>query len=238
MSNHDQGSGRGRTISREEARDRIYDFLAREGCRHSKETVVRKLEYTGVTQHPNLGDLFMFESPYGEFWLSAARGNLVTFNAPPRLKVDEAGEMIREFLGRHVPEFGRRNFRQTDSYMEEPYWKEEYLEKPGRGEHSIFQNWISVAIDVESGQIHNFNYSDLRHIRYVPPKIGEEEARKAVMERYPEGEILELELMEHTSDGGVTWVTMWNALIRPSQDEDATNRIISIDADTGGDIPL
>lgn len=238
MSNHDNGSGSGGAISREEARDKIYNFLTQEGCRHSKDTIIKSLDYTGINEHPNLGDLFMYDSPYGEFWVSAKRGNLVTFNAPPRLEIDEAGKLIREFLCRNIPEFEQRNFQLTDSYVEEPFWKEEYVEKPKGKEYSIFQNWISVAIDMESGNIHNFNYTDLRHIRYIPPRIDEKKARELILRKYTGGEIVELELMEHNSDGGVTWITIWNALVSPRREEDVPDEIVSINADTGEEVPL
>jgi hypothetical protein len=237
MSNQDDGSGSGSAVSREEARDKIYTFLAREGCRHSKDTVIKNLDYTGINEHPDLGDLFMYDSPYGEFRVSARRGNVMMFNAPPRLNVEGAGELIREFLCRHIPEFEQRNFRLTDSYMEGSFWNEEYIEKPEEG-HSIFQNWISISIDMESRNIHNFSYTDLRHIRYVPPRIDEKKARELILQKYSDGEILELELMEHTDDGGMTWVTIWNALVSPLREKDVPDEIISINADTGEEVPL
>ncbi|MFO7916309.1 MAG: hypothetical protein R6U43_11555 [Candidatus Krumholzibacteriales bacterium] len=238
--NDEKTRGReGHGITEQEARTLVYQFLKREGDPNTRDYIESHLEMTGVREHPNLGEIFTFEGEPGEFWVSRGRGTVVKYNAPPAFTITEAEDFSRKFIPRHIPDFGSRNFKLESSGADGQFWREEWREYPqGENEVAIFPNWISVTVSLERRAIHNFNYSDLRRIRYKQPGIDEGKARRIIMERFPEGEIVEIELVEHTADGGRTWVTIWNAVVRPGEEEDLPHEIISIDADTGKDVPL
>lgn len=238
--NEMKGSGQGKGgITEQQARSLIYQFLKREGVPNTREDIESHLEMTGIREHPNLGELYTYDGEMGEFWVSRGRGTVVKYNAPAAFTITEAEEFSREFVLRHIPDFGSRNFRLENSEADGQFWREEWREyRSGEKEVSIFPNWISVTVNLERRSIHNFSFSDLRRIRYNQPAISEEKVRVMIMERFPEGKILELELIEHTADGGRTWVTIWNALVNPSAEEEVPAEIISIDADTGRDVPL
>ncbi len=239
MNNENKGGKRGHGITEEQARNLIYDFLKKEGNPNTKDYIVSHLETAGIKDHPNLGELYMFIGELGEFWVSRHRGNVVNYNSPLRFTVTEAENFTVKFISRHVPDFDNRNFKRINSEADDQFWKEEWREEPkGEGEKSIFPNWISISINLEKRAVQNFSFSDLRRIRYKEPAINEQKAREIIMERFPEGAILELELVEHTSDGGVTWITIWNAFVRPHDEEDVPHEIISINADTGEEVPL
>jgi hypothetical protein len=229
----------GQAVTEEQARDRIYEFLKKEGNPNTKDHIISCLESAGIKEHPNLGKLYMFTGALGEFWVSARRGMVINHNSPPAFTITEAKEYAGRFLRDHVPEFEKRNFIRVYEEADGIYWKEEWEEEPASSsEKSIFQNWITITVNLERRMIHNFNFSDLRRVRFTEPKIKEEEARAMIQQRFPEGEIIDLDLMEHTSDGGVTWITIWNAVVKPDDDEDTPNRIITINADTGENVPL
>jgi len=239
MNNENQGDARSTGITEDQARDRIYDFLKKEGNPKTKDYIMSNLETAGIKNHPNLGKLYMFNGELGEFWVSCQRGNVINYNSPQGFTITEAEDFTVKFIGMHVPDFDNRNFKRINSEADDHFWKEEWKEEPkGEKEKSVFPNWISININLEKRAVQNFNFSDLRRIRYTDPVIGEREAREIIKERFPEGTIMELELEEHTTDGGVTWTTIWNALVKPYDEEDVPDEIISIDADTGKEVPL
>lgn len=239
MNNENEGDGSGSGITEDQARNLIYDFLKKEGNPNTKDYIVSHLETAGIKDHPNLGKLHMFVGELGEFWVSRQRGNVVNYNSPLRLTITEAENFAVKFISRHVPDFDNRNFKLINSEADDQFWKEEWREEPkGEREKSIFPNWISITINLEKRAVQNFNFSDLRRIRYTDPAIDEKKAREIIMERFPMGAIMELELVEHTVDGGVTWVTIWNSFVKPDDKEDVQHEIISIDADTGEEVPL
>ncbi|MBD3179362.1 MAG: hypothetical protein GF417_07010 [Candidatus Latescibacteria bacterium] len=230
-----KGSG----ITEQQARKLIYDFLKMEGDPNTRDYIEANLELTGMREHPNLGQLYSFDGELGEFWVSRERGKVVKYNGPPALTAAEAEDFAGRFIRRHIPDFESRNFRMESSEADGQFWREEWREYPqGKNEISIFPNWISISVNLEKRAVHNFSFSDLRRIRYNQPGIDEEKARRKVMEKFPDGKILEIELLEHTSDGGQNWVTIWNVVVSPGDDEDEPNEIISIDADTGTEVPL
>mgnify|MGYP006284212031 CR=1 FL=1 len=229
----------GHGITEQEARTLVYQFLKKEGDPNTRDYIESHLEMTGIREHPNLGEIYTFEGESGEFWVSRGRGTVIKYNAPTAFTVTEAEDYSKKFIRRHIKDFESRNFKLENSEADGQFWREEYREYPqGENEVAIFPNWISVTVSLERRAIHNFSYSDLRRIRYKQPGIDEKEARRIIMERFPEGEILEIELVEHTADGGRTWVTIWNALVSPDKGEELPDEIISIDADTGKDVPL
>jgi len=239
MNEENNGGRKGHGISEEQARKLIYQFLKKEGNPNTRDYIESHLEISGIRKHPNLGEYYVLEGEPGEFWVSRARGNVIKYNAPPALTVTEAEGFSRAFISRHIPDFESRNFRLESSEAEGGLWREEWREYPaGKNEVSIFPNWISVTVSLEKRSIQNFNYSDLRRIRYNQPGVDEQEARRTIMDRFPEGEILELELIEHTGDGGQSWVTVWNVLVKPYREEETPDEIILIDADTGREVPL
>lgn len=215
----------------DELRDSIYTFLQREGEERSRNEVFDLLEGPRAKKHPNLGALYVFDGSLGEFWVSG-RGNVVTYNAPDRMSVQEAQEYVKECLDRHVESFNDRNYELKDSNFSDPIWMEEWKEKPAEDEVSIFENWATVQVNVETHKLHYFNRSDLRRVRTTEPSIAEETARKEILKRNPEHEIDRLRLTEHTADGGKTWRTIWYAVLQP-EDVEAPQKPYSLDADTG-----
>jgi len=238
MDNNDNQSF-GNGISEDIAKDKVYEFLKKEGVSHPKDYVVANLESSGTKNHPNLGELLIFTGSLGEFWVTANRGNVITFNAPSGFTITEAEKYIGEYLGKHIPEFGLRSFVKIEAKAEGQLWIEEWREEPKDAkEKSIFPNWISISVNLVKRSVNNFNYSDLRRTRFTDPAINEASARTKILQRFPDGEILEIELMEHTGDGGLTWITIWNAVVQPYDDPDDPNELISINADTGENVPL
>jgi hypothetical protein len=239
MSEENNSGHKGQGITEQQARALIYQFLKKEGDPNTRDFIESHLEMSGIREHPNLGQLYSFDGELGEFWVSRGRGTVVKYNAPPAFEVSDAEEFSRRFIRRHLPDFESRNFRLEGSEGDGQFWREEWREYPrGEKEVSIFPNWISITVSLEKRGAHNFSFSDLRRIRYNQPGIDEQKARGIIMERYPEGEILELELIEHTTDGGQSWITIWNALVSPGEGENIPDEIISIDADTGEEVPL
>lgn len=226
-------------ISEDIAKDKVYEFLKKEGNPGAKDQIIASLESGGTKTHPNLGEYYIFTGAMGEFWVSAAGGNVITYNAPPRFSITEAEDFVKRFFSSHVPEFSSRNFVQISSEAEDIFWKEEWREEPQNDrEKSIFPNWIVITINLEKRSVNNFNFSDLRRIRFTEPTLNEAKARQKIRQRFPDGKILEIELMEHTSDGGRTWITIWNAIVQPYDDPEDPHEIITINADTGENVPL
>lgn len=223
------------------AKTRVYEFLKAEGESRTRDEVFDLLLGPDSITHPNLGPIFKFTGSLGEFWVSADRFTVINYNRPGPLKISEAKQVVKAFLANHIQNFEQRNFVQVDSYVEDPLWKEEWREKSQPpNELAIFENWVSIAVHLEARQVKNFNCSDLRHVRTLPPKVTETEVRQELLGEFPEGTIEELRLMEHTGDGGKTWVTIWHAVVQPvgDGDDDAPPRqIISVNADTGERVP-
>jgi hypothetical protein len=220
------------------ARNRICDFLRAEGESRPREEVLGLLEGPVAKVHPNLGPLLVFTGALGEFWVSADGGHVITYSAPRRFTPTEAQEYAAAFLRRNIEDFEKRNYEQVHAEMDDPFWKEEWIERPRHpDEVSIFQNWALIQVNLDARKAHYFNASNLRLSRTAEPAMDEAAARKRILERFPEGIILELELLEHTTDGGVTTITIWQATVNPDGDPDTPRKLLSIDADTGEIVP-
>jgi hypothetical protein len=225
-------------ISDSDARKRIYEFLKSTGETRPEEEILPKLQASAPKQHPNLGHLYVYKGPFGEFWVSCNNGDIITYSVPNRFTATEAQEYAKAFLNEQIEDFDKRNFVQVDAEMDDPLWEEEWIEKPQRPkEVSIFQNWAVIQVHLDTRRVHYFNASNLRLVRTTQPKINEQTARQIILRQFPEGEILELELMEHTTDGGKSVITIWNASIKPDDEEDTPMELLSINADTGDVVP-
>ena len=220
------------------AQERIYEFLRTEGEARSKEEVVALFEGPTSKEHPNLGSLHVYTGPLGEFWVSANSGDVIAYSAPKRFTPTEAQEYARAFLCRHIEDFEKRNYERVDAEMDDPFWKEEWIERlRPPGEVSIFQNWAVLYVNLDTRKVHYFNASNLRLVRRTQPKLDESAARRLILEHYPEGMFLDLELIEHTTDGGKSVITIWSATLKPDSDPDSPMTIYSINADTGEVVP-
>lgn len=216
----------------------VYDFLLKEGETRSEEDIFPLLEGPSTKRHPNLGQLLIYGGPLGEFWVCAATGKLFSFSAPERFSAPEAQEYAKGFLRRHVNDFESRNFKQIRAEMDDPFWEEEWVEEPRSSEEvSIFKNWIVLSVNLDTRRIHYFNSSDLRLVRSERVLINKQEAEKIIMENFPEGRIEELDLMEHTTNGGQTVITIWTATVNPDGDPESPLKIFSLNADTGEVVP-
>jgi len=219
-------------------RAKIGEFLKKAGKLRDQKEVLAGLTGPAPKTHPNLGPLEVFKGPDGEFWVSKASGEIVTFSPPKRFTATEAQQYAKAFLERHVPDFAKRNFQQVSAEMQDPLWKEEWVEKPRPPkEVSVFPNWAVIQVNLDTRSVHYWNASNIRLVRTAPPKIDQEGAKKVIRGGFPEAEILKLELMEHTTDGGKTSVTIWNASFRPAADKDSPVKLLSINADTGKVVP-
>lgn len=217
-------------------KESIYAFLQKEGEMREREWVIEKLEGPTTNQHPNLGLLCVYKGVLGEFWVST-RNNVVNFSAPEAMSVKEAQAYVSEFLARHIEDFHDRNFIQEDAERSDRLWKESWIEEPTDDEISIFENWVNIQVNLDTRQIHYQNRSDLRHVRTTSPALDEAAARQAILSKNAHATIEELDLLEHTVDGGKTWVTVWNAVIVPGGDPESPRKLYSINADTGKVVP-
>jgi hypothetical protein len=215
-------------------KEAIYEFLVEEGETRSKAEIFSLLEGPTTRRHPNLGQLFIFESPLGEFWVCGATGKLFSFSAPERFSAAEAQDYVLNFLRRHIEDFENRRFKQIKAEMDDPFWEEEWLEEPRfDDEISIFKNWVVISVNLDTRRVHYFNSSNLRLVRKEKVALNELEASKMILDRFPEGKIEDLELMEHTTNGGQTVITIWSATVNPDGDPESPLQIVSLNADTG-----
>ena len=215
----------------------VLSYFEAEGDRLSREEFDNSIHNVTVDSHPNLGEYYVYETIYGEFWINIGKKQILKYSKPPRFTVPEAKEYVEKYLESHVPDFKDRNFVQERSELEEPYWIEEYTEKPRGSEVSIFENWITISVNLDARGLQNFNFSDVRLVRQIPPKITESEVQNIIQQKYPQGQIKELHLMEYTTDGGKSSRTIWNATVLPDDDLESALDLITIDADSGEIIP-
>lgn len=213
-------------------KEAIYYYLQQQGENRSREWVFEQLEVSPSKHHPNLGPFYVFNGSLGEFWVSS-RAKVVNFSAPARMSAKEAQDYVLDFLKRHIDDFENRNYVQEDTEFTDPLWKETWNEEQRESEVSIFENWATVQVNLETRRVHYASLSDLRHIRTTPPKLDEESARRLIIARNTSAIIEELDLVEHTNDGGQSWITIWNAVLVPGGDPSSPRRLYSIDADTG-----
>ncbi len=218
----------------DQAKETVYDFLKSEGEMRSKEQIFSLLDGPTIEVHPNLGELHIYKGPLGEFWVCKESLKLFTYSSPERFTTDEAQEYAKNFLSRHIENFALRNFKPIKAEKDDPFWEEEWIEEPKHSEEiSIFKNWIVLSVNLDTRRVHYFNSSNLRLVRTTPTNLNENAARQIIHEKFPEGEIDDLELMEHTTNGGKTSFTIWSATVRPDDDPETPLTIISINADTG-----
>lgn len=216
----------------------IQGYFEREGAPLSREQFSKILRDIQADKHPNLGDYYVVTTTAGEFWVKTDKKKVIKYSAYPRFSVKEARQYAHEYLLRHINNFDIRNFVQDRAELDEPYWIEEYTEQPKQGRAvSIFENWISITVNLDSRSVQEFNASEISLVRTSYPAISEAEARKKILSGYPEGQIVELKLMEYTTDGGATSRTIWSASLTPDDDPLSPLQMLSIDADTGIEVP-
>jgi hypothetical protein len=217
--------------------DEMLRFLAAQGVDVDRARLQASVESVSGEEHPNLGQYLAIKTKYGQFWISA-RNKLIRYSARPRFTVGEARAYAAAFLRREVPDFERRNFVADRAEVEEPFWIEEYTEHPIAGsETAVFPNWLSLVVNLDARSVQSFDKSDLDLRRTRPPVISQARAREIVAGLYPASKVVEMPLMEFTSDGGATQRTIWSVTFVPDDDPDSPQQMISIDADTGETVP-
>lgn len=199
----------------------IYNFLKKEGEKRSEQEVYSLLSGPIIERHPHLGSIIIYKGKLGDFKVNSEHGYVLSYSMPDRLSLEEAKKLASDFISRHVEDFKFRNFEQEYAGLDEPYWKEEWLEKPRKPEEvSIFPNYISISVNLDAGSVSYFSASDLRLVRTKPVPINEERACAIVRNKYPDFNIIETDLVEHTYDNGKNVITIWTIGLEPKESED------------------
>ena len=221
----------------------IVQFLRIEGIMKPSAEFVSDFKFVNTESLPGLGEINIFESSYGDFWVTS-RNNVVSYRAPTRdsalepLTSNEAAKISHDFILRHQPDFSQRNFISIREEVIDSRWKKEWQEGPSEpNEISIFPNLIRISVNLWTHTVGHYYCTDLRFVRTTTPKINEEAARKQILSEFEEAVIDEIKLVEQPIEGGSRARTIWFATVMTPTLTGLIPNHRSINADTGEPIP-
>jgi hypothetical protein len=229
--------------SQREAKAKIYDFLVGVGLdRDFDQQRIDELLGTGKSSSsPNVGSMWDFKSPFGNFSVSARTGHIVFFRTKPaiatgpRLKPDQAVAAARAFIGPASSHIDLGCFEVVETELSDEAYRIEFVQTRQPHEVSIFPNFISIAMQVTSGSVYYYALSDLDFRRTNPPAISERQARQLIKrEVSPRGRIDTLQLFEEPVEDATRSITVWSAEVTFESPEGFSSADrIRINADTG-----
>ena len=211
----------------------------------------RKLKLSGyiaypisIESHPVYRKTFFFQNEFGKFYVpldykcvSDFVFNPIQYEEKP-LTDEEAIQIVNKFLKTHYFNFTKRNFEIRS-------WKPEnsdlihfdFEEKSGKGEVSIFENYIRIMVDKKTHSIESYHSSDLWIRRIKSVKISQEQATKIFKKRFLKAKSPEARLRENFNSQTKTTTTVWYIYDEHNSDK-IENKFcfgtyLEIDADSG-----
>jgi hypothetical protein len=244
-------------MTMKEAKEVVLDFLRKvqPEADHGRISVFGSLGEGERDENVNVGPIWKFESPLGQFEVAKLGAYVSHFYAGgarpvtgPKLAEQEAIRIASEFAEKVYPGFEPRRFKaKVKAYAKEEL-EVELEQVPVDDEVSIFPNDISVIMQADSGRIRIYYASALGFRRTTPLRISREQALDIYHDQLgPGGQeratIKSPEIMEHPINKATRARTLWVVTYRRRGPQvSGRPRIVSghqiyIDADTGAVIP-